>query len=83
MKKLFFLSFVEEMIQNPDFFAYVGGRIEVYDDKSEFNIEEIRFLTKKKKEFYQFREKWDFEDISEKELKEIRRIVKKNFCEKV
>ena len=48
MKKLFFISFVEEMIQNPDFFAYVGGRIEVYDDKSEFNIEEIRFLTKLK-----------------------------------
>ena len=32
-KKRYFLSVIEEMIQNPEYEMYRGGRIEVYDSK--------------------------------------------------
>jgi len=71
--KTFFLSFVEECVMDPAYFDYVGGRIEVYEIGSEqYAIEEIRFFTKKQKAFYRLREKWDFEEVTAKELERLR-----------
>jgi hypothetical protein len=44
--KRFFFNVVEEIVQNPDYFGYRGGRIEVSDekDKSGYPIYEARFL---------------------------------------
>jgi hypothetical protein len=74
--KTFFLSFVEECVMDPAYFAYVGGRIEVFEIGSEqYAIEEIRFFTKKQKEFYRLREKWDFEEVTAKELERLRKKI--------
>ena len=77
---MYFISFIEEGIFNPKYLEYVGGRIEVFIDSEQYNIEEIRFFTKDKG-WYEFREKWDFKDITKEELEEIRKIVKEKYYE--
>ena len=82
--KKYFVSFVEEVIFNPEFIGYVGGRVEVYDEsKSSYPIYEIRFLTPKWREFFTFRDKWDFKEVTAKELKEIEKTINEEFYEKV
>jgi hypothetical protein len=74
--KTYFLSFVEECVMDPAYFEYVGGRIEVYEmGADKYAIEEIRFFTKKLKEFYKLREKWDFEEVTAKELERLRKKI--------
>jgi len=61
--KRYFISVVEEMIQNPDYFGYRGGRIEIYDNESDspYAIYEARFLIPE--EFIEgFRELFDFKE---------------------
>lgn len=72
----FFVSFIEEGIMNPDYQGYIGGRIEIWVDDYEYDIDEIRFLTKDIKGFYKFRNKWDFKDINAKRLDELERITR-------
>ena len=79
----YFLSFVEEMVFNPDFKNYVGGRVEVFIEEEEYDIEEIRFFTNKRKEFRKFRNEWDFKDVSAKQLNQIRQIIQKKFLKKI
>jgi hypothetical protein len=79
----YFLSFIEE--------GFVGvidktlGRIEAYSNKEpgEYAIDELRFLFQnsafKNKEFTIFREKWDFKNVREKELNEVKKIIQENF----
>jgi len=74
-----FISFIEECIMNPDYYDYVGGRIEVSKLGNYFASEEIRFFTKNVEEFYNFREKWDMKEITKGELEEIRQTVKEHF----
>ena len=62
-EKRYFFSVVEEAIQNPDYFCYRGGRIEVYDNqsKSNYGIAEYRFMIPE--EFINgFRETFDFKE---------------------
>jgi len=62
-KKRYFFSVVEEVIMNPKYQDYRGGRIEVYDrkDKSGYACYEARFFIPK--EFINsFRETWDFKE---------------------
>ena len=95
MKKRYFITFTEEFWAAGTDFCGVGkirediddfmmGRIEVYDKKSKnpFADREIRFFCKNKEEFYEFREKWDFKDIDEKELTKLKKIAKLQFNEK-
>lgn len=79
----YFLSFVEE-----GFVGVAGktfGRIEVYSNRDPVDhaIDELRFLFKesliKDKAFREFREKWDFQNVSEKELKKIKKTIKSKF----
>ena len=78
-----YVSFVEEGIMNPQYYGYVGGRIEVRRPEDHWASEEIRFFTNRLDEFYAFRELWDGEDVTNKELAIIRKIIKKEFCEEV
>jgi hypothetical protein len=72
----YFLSFVEEGIMNPLYADYVGGRIEVYEIGSEkYAIEEIRFLTKKQKEYHRLRGRYDFEDVTAKGLARLKKKI--------
>lgn len=74
--KTFFLSFVEECILDPSWAAYVGGRVEVYEvGLDKYAIEEIRFLTKKQKEYHRLRDRYDFEDVTAKELERLRKKI--------
>jgi len=82
-KEKYFVSFVGEAVLNPDpkYNGVVGGRIEVVDNElyTPFPVvEEIRYLTKDES-FYEFSEKWDFRDINEEQLNEIRKIVKDKY----
>ena len=60
---------------NPDYEGYIGGRVEVHDNESEYAIEEIRFFTKKTYKFRKFREIWDFEYVNEFMLNRLRRKI--------
>ena len=64
---------------NPKFEGYAGGRLEVFKHGVEYNIEEIRFFTKKREAFDKFRELWDFEHVTLKTLDNIRKIVQLEF----
>lgn len=75
----YFLSFIEEGIFNPKYFAYAGGRIEVYIPTEEYAIEEIRFLTKRNKEWNDFRDQYDFKDINKLTYSLVKRLVKKKY----
>ncbi len=62
-KKRYFFSVVEEMIMNPKYKDYRGGRIEVYDKKNKrgYACYEARFLIPE--EFIDaFRKTWDFKE---------------------
>lgn len=75
----FFVSFIEEAIFNPKYEKeYVGGRVEVYTSDSDYAVEEIRFFTKDKN-WNKFREKWDFKDITKKDLDKLRKEINKKF----
>ncbi len=61
--KRYFYSVVEEGIQNPEYFGYRGGRIEITDNKSKspYPIAEAKFLIPE--EFIEgFRETFDFKE---------------------
>lgn len=81
MNKIY-VSFIEECIMNSKYFEYITGRIEVYNEADEYAYDEIRFLTKKRKEFMKFREKWDMRYISAEQLISIEKTVKERFYEK-
>jgi len=79
--KKYFLNFIEEVIFNPKYSGYVAGRIEIWDDKHAYSIEEIRFFAKKSKEWEKFRDKWDFKDVNNLQIKRIKNIVKEKYHE--
>lgn len=81
MTKKYFISFVEEGIFNPDYRGYVAGRVEVSVEEEFYAVEEIRFLTNKRDEYYEFREKWDFKDVNQKELDEIRMTIEEKYIQ--
>jgi len=78
---LYHLSFVEEAVMNPDYEGYIGGRVEIHDNESEYAIEEIRFFTKKTYEFRKFRDVWDFEYVNEVMLNRLRRKIEGEYNE--
>ena len=84
-KYKFFLSFVNEAIMNSDYEGYTGGRIEVhkYGDGSPYADGEIRYLTQNREDFFEFRDEFDFAHITLEKLKEVKKIVKENFMEKL
>lgn len=86
-KKHYWLSFTEEIIMNtdPKYDGYIGGRVEVYDRKSDnpYAEDELRFFTKKQDEFYKFREQWEGKDIDEKTLDWFKLFLEENYHDKI
>jgi len=77
---MIYISFVEEMILNPDYTGYIGGRVEVHHPEDRgYHSEEIRFFTKNIEEFSIFRDEWDMRDVTNEELDFIRYIVKERW----
>ena len=81
----YFISFIEECALSPKYEGCAGGRVEIYDNEGDnpYAIEEIRFFTSNRDRFYEFREKWDFEDISEEQLGALRQEVEDKWHEKI
>jgi hypothetical protein len=73
--KPFWVSFIEEGIQNPRYKNYVGGRVEIWTHWSAYDINEYRFLTKDTEGYYRLREKYDFETLSYFGLRKLRNIL--------
>lgn len=67
-EKKYFISVVEEFVLNPDFHGFRGGRIEIYDGNNKYAIWEFRIFLPERI-FEKVREAFDFEEMSEKELK--------------
>ena len=83
---LYFISFIEEFwMPGADIFGgkirkdigdFHAGRIEIWADSYEYDIEELRFFTKDPS-FAEFRNDYDFKDVNAKTLDKIERINKK------
>jgi len=74
-----FLSFVEEAVNQNVKPGCIGGRIEVRELGAPHANKEIRFLTSKQEEFWQFRETWDFLYVSPRWLDWIEGKVEDEF----
>ena len=79
----YFLSFTEEIWQNPDYFDYTIGRVEIWTQWSWYDVSEWRVLTKDKKEFQEFLDKYEFKDITYWRLKKLKKIVEDKFHDKI
>ena len=84
----YFISFVEEFGSNPDYFDWIFGRIEVYyphplSNPYGYADEEIHWMVQpeNRDRFYEFRDRWDFIDITEYHLNWLRDWVKKKYQE--
>jgi hypothetical protein len=73
----FHLSFVEEGIMDEKYKDWTGGRVEVFVNDETFNIEEFRFLTLRNKDWEEFREKYDGEDVDIKTLDIVKSVINK------
>ena len=76
----YFVSFIEEGIFNQKYLEYTGGRVEIYDDNSQYAIDELRFFTKDKA-WFKFREIWDFKEVTEEQLEFIKKEIKDKYYE--
>lgn len=83
MKYPYFLSFIEEgLIGVTD---WIFGRVEVYDNEgsSEYAIDELRFgfrsEPKKEKQFREFRDGWDFRNVTKTELVDLKKMLREKF----
>ena len=63
IKKRYFYTVTEEAVQNPDFFGFRAGRVEVYDRDSDspYAMDEYRFMIPEEL-FQGFRETFDFKE---------------------
>lgn len=72
--KAYFLSFVEECVMDTVYFDYVGGRVEVYENRGgPYAIEEIRFMTKKLNIYHKLRGRYDFKDVTLRQLNRLKK----------
>ena len=84
--ELMYLSFVEECVFNPKFSDWVMGRVEVYDYEKRqdgFAIDEIRFQTTNREEFWSFRDEYDLIEMTRKDCLQVIEEIEKRFYEKI
>ena len=75
INKIYFLNFIEEFW--PDQLVKHMGRVEVFDENSKYAKEEIRFTFNNSKDYWKIRKKWDFKNVTKKELSKLKNILKK------
>lgn len=79
----YYLSFVEEVIMNPDYFGHLGGRVEVWTQWSPYDVDEYRFFTNKTKEFYLLRDKYEFKNMTIWGLRKFKKMLENNYHEHI
>lgn len=78
--KEYTLSFIEEIIRNPKYKGWAGGRMEVLKpDESPYSVDEIRFFTLRNDEWVKFVDEYDLKQVDKAELDRITKIVKEQF----
>ncbi len=78
--KKYTLSFVEEIIQNPKYKGWAGGRVEVLKPKEgSYSVDEIRFFTPRTDEWAKFVDEYDCKDVDKAELDKVTKIVRNKF----
>ena len=76
------ISFVEEYWQGQREGTSIG-RVEVYPRDSGYASEEIPWATERVDRFNEFRDRWDFREITAYHLEWMRDYIDKNFCGRV
>lgn len=71
----YFITFTEEGIQNEKYFGYTGGRAEIFEQESQYDIDEYRYLTKRKS-FWGFRDFFEFKNVNIIGLFFFRQLIK-------
>ncbi|MBU2539560.1 hypothetical protein KJ786_00130 [Patescibacteria group bacterium] len=78
--KEYTISFIEEIIQDPKYKGWAGGRMEVLKpDESAYSIDEIRFFTPRNDEWVKFVDEYDCKNVDKAELDRVIKIVKEKF----
>lgn len=75
---MYFASFVEEYWPGQKSGTSMG-RVEVYKNDDQYASEEIRWATSKVERFHEFRDRWDFREITEYHLAWMRKFIEENF----
>lgn len=77
---MYFLNFVGEFWNVKDKYKdWCVGRVEIFEDGTKWAIDELRFSTPPTKEWFAFREEWDFKDVDD--LEEFKKLLIKFQCE--
>lgn len=81
--KRYFVSFIEEfwMGRDPKYEDWTEGRMEIYDNfgDSPWAIDEIRFCNNES-DWWEFRERWDFKNLSPKQLALLVSVIEWRYC---
>lgn len=74
---MYFLSFVEEAVMNPDpkYDDCIIFRIEVYNKHDVYAIDEIHCITTRREEYYKLRALFDMENVNQRQLIQIKERV--------
>lgn len=79
LKNMYFLNFIEEYWNvKPEYQDWCFGRVEIFKDDEQWAINELRFATPPTKEWFAFREKWDFKEL--KSLKKFEKLLAEFQC---
>ncbi len=78
----YFITFTEECIMNERYFGYWGGRLEVFTDEEQYNIDEFRVLTKSKS-FYRLKNFLECRHLNIIGLLLVKYLLKMFYCERV
>ena len=72
----YFLNFIEEIVFDPKYSGYIGGRVEVFGQEDKYARMELRFFTDDLLGFYKFRDEYDFKDVNIRLYRKFRRELK-------
>ncbi len=83
--KEYTLSFVEEVVRNPEYSGWIAGRVEIIKPGggSSYSIDEVRFFAPRNDEWTKFMDEYDGKDVNKAELDKVIKIVKEKFCHRV
>lgn len=84
----YFLSFIQEFGNNPDYQDWIFGRLEVFYPRKiaredGYQDEEIPFYTPKRYEFWKFREKYDFKHVTRNRFLKVKKIIEEKYQQNI
>ena len=84
VNKEYVISFTEDVIRNPKYEGWTMGRMEIWKiGESGYPISEIRFFTLFNEEWVKFEDEYEGKEVTEVEINDIIKIVKKKFYNEI